>query len=108
MDEITIAKWVNRGNNTNTVNANKNPHQMSEQSQNSIPQNPADELSFDITITNGAAKMLQKVMSELGEESAKEVIGMGVQILNFALTEGELVVKKPNGEEVRIVLKKKL
>lgn len=66
------------------------------------------EPTFDIKITNGAAKLLQKVMQQLGEESAKDAVGLGVQVLDFALTEGsDLIVKKANGEEVRIILKKK-
>ena len=65
------------------------------------------ELKFDIKITNGAAKLLQKIKEKLKEDSAKDVVGLGLQVLDLALQDNsELIVKKSNGDEVRIVLKK--
>ena len=66
------------------------------------------ELVFNLTITNGVAKRLQRLKQELHEDSAKEVVSLGLQIIDFAISEdAQLIAKKPNGEEVRIVLNKK-
>lgn len=68
----------------------------------------SEELSFDIKITNGAAKLLQKIKQKLAEDSAKDVVALGLQILDYALTDdADLIVKKKNGEDVKIILRKK-
>lgn len=63
------------------------------------------ELTFDIKITNGVAKLLKTLKDKLGKDTAKEVVSLGLQVLDIALQDdADLVVKKSNGEEIRIIL----
>ena len=64
------------------------------------------ELTFELTITNGAAKLLQRIKDKLKKDSAKEVVSTGLQIIDYALREdAELLARKKDGTEVRIVFK---
>ena len=66
-----------------------------------------EALSYDIKITNSAAKRMKKVMIALDEDSAKNVVSLGLEVLDYTLSnDAELVAQKKDGESIKLILRK--
>ena len=71
---------------------------------NSTTQAQPDELTFDLKITNGAAKKLDSLMKYFDYETAKEVIGLSLELLDAVKEGQEIVVKKKDGTAKQLII----
>lgn len=70
---------------------------------NATEPNGNHEESFEITITNGAATMLRKLMNHYQVDSSKQILSMALSILN-SVKDGQVIVEKPDGTRVRLTI----
>lgn len=65
--------------------------------QKSIYQGEQKELSYDLKITNGAAKKLSALMTHFDYKTAKEVVALSLELLDAVKDSNEIIIKDKEG-----------
>lgn len=65
---------------------------------------PQSEPTFDITITNGAAKRLQGLMEHFNFETAKETVGLALELLESVKDSSSIIVRQKDGSAKQLTL----